>query len=280
MNLFKKESKPEYSLQAFPPNHRIDDLADFVNQKLGGFLDYAKESLDRCECLSKPAYLSNNLYTLLVFWMTKFMEFFATVVFEELSGALQLSQPPNNALAENKPKKKSKFGFKFFNKSKAAPPVRVGAFLSPLWLEVIQSLHLLVFRFDAKVMKFSEKIRASNYFAECDQIRTKVSGMLVNKVDMLSNLFFQSLLRAFDVQISDLERLKSSKKPRVYALILDYASGYYREIYRLVNVEIIRGLKKVSFLEVQKYVQGLFQNLAVKLLPKVNKFKTNKLVIQ
>ena len=68
MEIFKKsknsnDSRPKKKQNIFSKYEQLTDVCDFVDQKLGGFLNFTKESLERCEILSKKAYMDSNLYT-------------------------------------------------------------------------------------------------------------------------------------------------------------------------------------------------------------------------
>jgi hypothetical protein len=277
MDLFKgSKSNEQKSIKRNPrisKYEQLTDVCDFVDQKLGGFLNFTKESLERCEVLSKKAYMDSNLYTLLVFWMTKFMEFFATVIFEALNMKIEraIKEGKEGSKKEGSSKNiKGKFEWNLFKKKpKKDLKIKVTPFLSPDTVELFRSIYMLIFRFNAKNQKFMEKIRASNYFSECDQIRGKIFDMLKGKSLHLMTSIFNEISQKIVTRFQNPEFLKTEKKPRMVEQFLLFLGKFYREINLLVNADLIRDFKLGMFLSVHKGIQESFLNIPKQLFKKV-----------
>lgn len=250
---------------------QLSDVCDFIDQKLGGFLNFTKDSLERCEELSKRAYVDSNLYTLLVFWMSKFMEFFATVIFEAINFKIE------SAIRQGKGKRddssgqaKPKFDWNLFKKKpKKDADIRVSAFLSPDTVELFRSVFMLIFRFNAKNQRFMEKIRASNYFSECDQIRTKFFDLLRGKASHLVSSISNEVARKVAARVAHADFAKTEKHPRVVEQFLLHFGKFYREVAQLANADLIRSLKLSLFVSVHASVQHAFLRLTKPLFSKV-----------
>lgn len=277
MEIFKKsknsnDSRPKKKQNFFSKYEQLTDVCDFVDQKLGGFLNFTKESLERCEILSKKAYMDSNLYTLLVFWMTKFMEFFATVIFEAINLHIErgIKQAHLEAASGSSKSIKGKFEWNLFKKKpKKDLRVKITAFLSPDTIELLRSVNMLIFRFNAKNQKFMEKIRASNYFSECDQIRGKIFDMLKSKTNHLVKSVVSEVARRVLLRVTHADFAKQEKHPRIVEQFLLFLGRFYREVGLLVNPELIVDFKLALFTEVHSMIQRTFTNMGKSLFKKV-----------
>jgi hypothetical protein len=279
LDMFKigKSSSDENSSRSIKRNiskyEQLSDVCDFVDQKLGSFLNFTKDSLERCEILSKKAYMDSNLYTLLVFWMTKFMEFFATVIFEAFNFKIEkeIKEGRDKSNGSSKQEKtKGKFEWNLFKKkSKKDFIIKIGPFLSPDTVELFRSIFMLVFRFNAKNQKFMEKIRASNYFSECDQIRGKIFDMLKGKINHLMSSIFLEISNKVVARLGNSDFLKNNKSPRLVEQFILYFGQFYKEVNLLANNELIQSFKLNLFLSVHKGIQKALLNISKNLFKKV-----------
>lgn len=252
-------------------HERLSDVVDFVDQKLGGFLNFTKESLERCEELSKRAYADNNLYTLLVFWMTKFMEFFATVVFEALHFQIESAVREGRAPARDGPAAKPKFDWNPFKKKpRREACVRAGAFLSPDAVELFRAVNMLIFRFNAKNQRFMEKIRASNYFSECDQIRAKIFDMLRGKTRHLEASVFREVAARVAARVAAPGFAKAERRPRLVEQFLLSFGRFLREVALLASAELRRSLQRELFLGLHAGLQRALLGLPKALFERVD----------
>ena len=264
------EKNQKSSQTQFGKSEELTDVGDFVDQKLGGFLNFTKESLERCEILSKRAYVDSNLYTLLVFWMTKFMEFFATVVFEALNSKIEKAVQKGKEVPKEGSSKSIKFEWNLFKKKpKREASVKVSPFLSPEMVDLLRSVYLLVFRFNAKNQKFMEKIRASNYFSECDQIRGKIFDMLKAKTSHLMRSVFSEMAGRVADRLTSPDFVKSERHPRVVEQFLLFFGKYFREVALLANKELTQTFKLNLFLSLNFALQRALLTISKSLFKKV-----------
>lgn len=246
----------------------LTDTCDFIDQKLGGFLNFTKESLERCEVLSKQAYVDSNLYTLLVFWMTKFMEFFATVIFEAINNKIEEAIRRGKQVKQSSPKGKFEWNI-FKKKSKQEFAIIIEPILSSDTVQLFRAIYMLVFRFNAKNQRFMEKIRASNYFSECDQIRGKIFDMLKDKTNHLVNSILNEVSYKVVARVSHPDFVKIEKTPRIIEQFILHFGKFYREVGLLANSEVILRFKLDLFVNIHSGIQKALLTISKSLFKKV-----------
>ena len=114
-----------------------------------------------------------------------------------------------------------------------------------------------------------EKIRASNYFSECDQIRGKIFDMLKSKTRHLVCSIFIEVCNKVVNRLANPDFLKLEKHPRLIEQFMLYFGKFYREINYLANKELVQSLKLNLFLSVHKAIQKAFLHMSKNMFKKV-----------